>query len=62
MNRRGFIQLLGVGVAVATPAWADRIRVLPDVGGGEPAVSGGEIRPELRRFLVGVREIGRAHV
>jgi hypothetical protein len=64
MTRRGFIQVLGVGagVAVATSARADRIRVLPEVGAGEPAGSGDKVGPELQRFLDGVR-VGerRAH-
>jgi len=64
MTRRGFIQVLGVGagVAVATSARADRIRVLPEVGAGEPAVASDEAGPELRRFLDRVR-VGerRAH-
>jgi ARG and Rhodanese-Phosphatase-superfamily-associated Protein domain len=64
MTRRGFIQVLGVGagVAVATSARADRIRVLPEVGSGEPAVAGDRVGPELQRFLDGVR-VGerRAH-
>jgi len=57
MTRRVFIQVLGVGagVAVATSARADRIRVLPEVGAGEPAVASDEAGPELRRFLARVR-------
>jgi ARG and Rhodanese-Phosphatase-superfamily-associated Protein domain len=64
MTRRGFIQVLGVGagVAVATSARADRIRVLPEVGAGEPTVVGDRVGPDLQRFLDGVR-VGerRAH-
>ena len=57
MTRRGFLHMLGVGagVAVATPARSDRIRILPEVRAGEPAVGGDRVGPELRRFLDGVR-------
>jgi len=60
-NRRGFIQLLSMGVAGATcayplAAWADRIRIL---GGGEasqhPTPTVGHISPDFQRFVAGVR-------
>ena len=60
-NRRGFIQLLGMGVAGVTcahplAAWADRIRIL---GGGEssqhPTPTVGQISPDVQRFVAGVR-------
>ena len=57
MNRRSFVRTLGVGagVAVATRAWADRIRILPDVRAGDPASGGEQVGAELQRFLDGVR-------
>lgn len=62
-NRRGFIQVLGLGVvgaAWANPlvAWADQIRIL---GGapGQPFAPAGRISPEFQRFAAGVR-VGEA--
>jgi hypothetical protein len=64
MNRRPLLQMLGVGmgVAVANPAWAQKIRILPGGGAGEAAVGGDQAGSEVRRFLAGVR-VGehRAH-
>jgi len=64
MNRRSLVHMLGVGmgVAVASPAWAQKIRILHGGGGGEPAVGGDQAGSEVRRFLAGVR-VGerRAH-
>lgn len=49
--------MLGVGAAVAaaTPARADRIRVLPDVRAGEAPPAPGPAGADLRRFLEGVK-------
>jgi len=59
MNRRSLLRWLGVGagVAMATPAWADRIRILPgNAGAGEPGPAADPAAAvELRRFLSGVR-------
>jgi len=53
---------LGAGVAIASPARADRIRVLPEVRAGEAPSGGGSLGTDLRRFLESVR-VGerRAH-
>ena len=42
MNRRGFLQALGVG---ATHAQADRIRIRPEVRVGEPTGGGDRTLP-----------------
>jgi hypothetical protein len=57
MNRRSLLQMLGLGmgVAVATPAWAQKIRIFHGGGGGEPAVGGAQAGSEVRRLLAGVR-------
>ncbi|MGH7305249.1 MAG: ARPP-1 family domain-containing protein [Candidatus Rokuibacteriota bacterium] len=57
MNRRSLLWMLGVGagVAVARPAPADRIRILPEVTAGEPAAGGERVAAVVRRFLEGVR-------
>jgi ARG and Rhodanese-Phosphatase-superfamily-associated Protein domain len=57
MNRRRLLQMLcvGMGVAVANRAWADRIRILPQVSAGEPPTGGDRAGSDLRRFLDGVR-------
>jgi hypothetical protein len=64
MNRRSLLQMLGVGmgVAVATPAWAQKIRILPGAGAGAPSAGGDRALPEVGRVLAGVR-VGerRAH-
>ena len=64
MNRRSLLQMLGVGmgVAVATPAWAQKIRILPGAGEGAPSAGGDQALAEVRRVLAGVR-VGerRAH-
>src|SRR5262245_66439219 len=64
MNRRILLWMLGVGagVAVATQARADRMRILPDVRAGEPASGGDQVDADLQRFLDGAR-VGdrRAH-
>jgi len=52
--RRSFLKLLGAaGAAVVSPglALADRIRLLPDVGGPADPGLPGQISPELRRSL-----------
>jgi hypothetical protein len=46
---------LGAGVAIASPARADRIRVLPEVRAGEAPSGGGSLGTDLRRFLESVR-------
>ncbi len=64
MTRRSLLHLLGVGagVAIATPARADRIRILPEMRAGEAASGGGPAGTDLRRFLEGVRVgEGRTH-
>jgi ARG/rhodanese/phosphatase superfamily protein len=64
MNRRSLLQMLGVGmgVAVATPAWAQKIRILPGAGEGAPSAGGDQALSQVRRVLAGVR-VGerRAH-
>lgn len=58
MTRRSLLQMLGVGAgvaAVATPARADRIRVLPGSGGAEVPSGAGAIGADLGRFLEGVK-------
>ena len=57
MNRRNLLQVLGVGVGVAaaSPAWAQKIRILPGGAAGEPAAGGNQAGSEVRRFLGGVR-------
>ena len=64
MTRRNLLQILGVGAGavIATPARADRIRILPEVRAGEPPVRNDRAAAALRRFLDGVR-VGerRAH-
>src|SRR5262245_38012692 len=54
MTRRSLLRMLGVGagvVAVATPARADRIRVLPGGGAAETPPGAGAIGADLGRFL-----------
>lgn len=64
MNRRSLLQMLGVGmgITVAKPAWAQKIRILPGAGEVAPMAGGDQAMSEVRRFLAGVR-IGerRAH-
>ena len=64
MTRRSLVRMLGLGagVAIAAPARADRIRILPEVRAGEAPSGGGSLGTDLRRFLEGVR-VGerRAH-
>ena len=64
MTRRSLLRMLGLGagVAIASPARADRIRVLPEVRAGEAPSGGGSLGTDLRRFLESVR-VGerRAH-
>src|SRR2546428_759065 len=64
MTRRSLVRMLGLGagVAIASPARADRIRILPEVSAGEAPSGGGSLGTDLRRFLEGVR-VGerRAH-
>ena len=58
MTRRSLLQMLSVGagvVSVATPARADRIRVLPGGGAGEAPPGAGAIGADLGRFLEGVK-------
>lgn len=60
-NRRGFIQLMSMGVAGATwahplAAWADRIRILGEGGTSEgPTPPVGHVSPDFQRFLTGLR-------
>jgi ARG/rhodanese/phosphatase superfamily protein len=64
MNRRSLLQMLGVGmgVAAASPAWAQKIRILPGAGEVPPAAGDDQAMSEVRRVLAGVR-VGerRAH-
>src|SRR5882762_5828663 len=64
MTRRSLLRMLGLGagVAIASPARADRIRVLPEVRAGEAPSGGGSLGTDVRRFLESVR-VGerRAH-
>jgi ARG/rhodanese/phosphatase superfamily protein len=57
MRRRSLLWMLGagMGVAMATPARADRVRILPGVTAGEPAVGGERVASLVQRFLEGVR-------
>jgi hypothetical protein len=57
MTRRSLLRVLGLGagVAIASPARADRIRVLPEVRAGEAPSGGGSLGTDLRRFLESVR-------
>jgi len=57
MTRRSLLHMLalGTGVAIARPARADRIRILPEVRAGEAPSGGGPVGSDLRRFLEGVR-------
>jgi ARG and Rhodanese-Phosphatase-superfamily-associated Protein domain len=58
MTRRSLLQMLSVGagvVAVAAPARADRIRVLPGGGASETPPGAGATGADLGRFLEGVR-------
>lgn len=57
MNRRNLLQMLGIGlgVAVASPASAQKIRILPGGAAGEPTAGGDQAGSEVRRFLGGVR-------
>ena len=57
MNRRSLLQMLGVGmgVAVATPAWAQKIRILPGAGEGAPSAGGDLALSQVGRVLAGVR-------
>ena len=56
MNRRSLLRMLGLGmgVAVAMPAWGQRVRILPGGGAGEPA-GGDRAGSEVRRCLENVR-------
>jgi hypothetical protein len=64
MNRRSLLQMLGagMGVAIATPAWAQKIRILPGAGESAPSAGGDRAPSDVRRVLAGVR-VGerRAH-
>lgn len=59
MTKREFCAVLGIGAgaALARPvtAWADRIRILG--GGPDPAgpIEAGQVSPEWRKLLAGVR-------
>jgi ARG and Rhodanese-Phosphatase-superfamily-associated Protein domain len=58
MNRRSLLWVLGagLGIAVAKPARADRVRILPPVAAGEPAAGGDDrAASAARRFLESVR-------
>ncbi len=58
MTRRSLLQMLSVGAgvtAVATPARADRIRVLSSGSASEAPTGAGAIGAELGRFLEGVK-------
>ena len=58
MTRRSLLQMLSVGagvVAVAAPARADRIRVLPGGGASETPPGAGATGADLGRFLEGAR-------
>jgi hypothetical protein len=57
MHRRSLLWMLGVGmgVAVATPARADRVRILPQTTAGEPAAGGDSAASVARPFLEGAR-------
>jgi hypothetical protein len=57
MNRRSLLQMLGVGmgVAAASPAWAQKIRILPGAGEVAPAAGSEQAMSEVRRVLAGVR-------
>lgn len=60
MTKREFCAVLGIGAgaALARPmmAWADRIRILGG-GGRDPEwlLEAGQVSPEWRKFLAGVR-------
>jgi hypothetical protein len=59
-SRRDFVRCLGVAAASAATArplaaWAERLRILGDGGAAEPAGLPGQVSPELRGFLAGVR-------
>jgi hypothetical protein len=64
MNRRSLLQMIGagMGVVVAQPAWAQKIRVLPGTSTGELVIAGDQIGAQVRRFLSAVK-VGerRAH-
>lgn len=57
MNRRSLLGMLGVGMgmAVVSPAWAQRIRILPGSGDAASAAGGGTVANDVRRDLEGVR-------
>ncbi len=65
-SRRDFVRWLGVAAASAAgarplAAWADRLRILGDGGSPDGGSLPGQVSPELRGFLAGVRvgEAGR---
>src|SRR4029453_15993082 len=57
MTRRSLLQMLGLGagVAIAAPARADRIRILPGMAAGDAPLGGEPVGTDLRRFLGSVR-------
>src|SRR5882762_3644752 len=57
MTRRSLLRMLGLGadVAIASPARADRIRVLPEVRAREAPSGGGSLGTDLRSFLESAR-------
>lgn len=57
MNRRSVVRMLGMGmgVAVTSPAWAQRIRILPGSGGAGSAAGSDTAADDVRCHLEGVR-------